>query len=141
MRARSAGRLYSWLDNVGARVRDGLHASRGSPPGPRTTCSRTGARAQADCHRSWPLGGATSGGIACFYRLFKSIVFYFTVRISQILRPPWTLDGLRFPRDPSTPGMDLGLFEKSNRPFWRGGRTLFLLRKSNRPSKRLETPS
>ena len=24
MRARSAGRLYYWLDNVGARVRDGL---------------------------------------------------------------------------------------------------------------------
>ena len=55
--------------------------------------------------------------------------------------PPWTLDGLRFPRNPPTGGgLDLGLFEKSNRPSRRGGLDYGLFRKSNRPSKRVETP-
>ena len=54
--------------------------------------------------------------------------------------PPWTLDGLRFPRDPPTGGgLDLGLFEKSNRPSRRGGLDYGLFRKSNRPSKRVES--
>ena len=55
--------------------------------------------------------------------------------------PPWTLDVLRFPRDPPTGGgLDLGLFEKSNRPSRRGGLDFELFRKSNRPSKRVEIP-
>ena len=62
MRARSAGRLYSWLDNVGARVRDGLHASRARRLDPNNLLAHRSQGAGRLPSKLALLRGATLGG-------------------------------------------------------------------------------
>ena len=81
----------------------------------------------------------------CFFSRFAfssytSVTHFVTLPPLVPGTPPWTLDGLRFPRDPPTGGgvgtsdflrsltdppgeggFDLGRFRKSNRPSGRGG--------------------